>query len=62
MRTITLKSSSGTENEEEEEEEEDLMRPSMTMSHDDDELSSPNLSRKINMEETKLTVRDILAH
>ena len=59
MRRITLKSSSGTENEEE---EEDLMRPSMTMSHDDDELSSPNLSRKINMEETKLTVRDILTH
>ena len=46
MRTITLKISSGTENEEEEEEEEeeeDLMRPSMTISHDDDELSSPIL-------------------
>ena len=42
MRRITLKSSSRTENEEEEEEE-DLMRPSMTISHDDDELSSPIL-------------------
>ncbi|XP_030929600.1 uncharacterized protein LOC115955566 [Quercus lobata] len=51
-------SSSGTENEEE---EEDLMRPSMTMSHDDDELSSPNRSRKINMEETKPTIPKAMA-
>ncbi|XP_030929497.1 ATPase family AAA domain-containing protein At1g05910-like [Quercus lobata] len=51
-------SSSGTENEEE---EEDLMRPSMTMRHDDDELSSPNRSRKINMEETKPTIPKAMA-
>nr|POE57835.1 atpase family aaa domain-containing protein [Quercus suber] len=50
-------SSSGTENEE----EEDLMRPSMTMSHDDDELSSPNRSRKINIEETKPTIPKAMA-
>ncbi|KAM3691232.1 hypothetical protein ACJW31_08G001200 [Castanea mollissima] len=56
-------SSSGTENEEEEEEEEegDFMRPSMTMSHNDDELSSPNHSRKINMEETKPTIPKAMA-
>lgn len=51
-------SSSGTENEEE---EGDFMRPSMTMSHNDDELSSPNHSRKINMEETKPTIPKAMA-
>ena len=33
----------------------------MTMSHDDDELSSPNRSRKINMEETKPTIPKAMA-